>query len=121
MEISNANYIMKSEIKLVTYIDLVKSVAGVPSFLLIICRFCFKQFERHYSSNQMLDSFAKGDKDENSKANTQKSKLGFCTQMRLFLFYENPIMFFFKTSSTRSMTLSRGGSYFGWPNTIFFV
>jgi len=49
----------------------------------------------------MLDQFYakddKGDKGEtsNSKANKQKNKLSFCTQMRLFLFYENPIMFFF--------------------------
>ena len=53
---------MKSEIKLVTYIDLVKSVAGVPSFLLIICRFCFKQFERYYSSYQMSSNFPDHDK-----------------------------------------------------------
>ena len=57
LQIALANSVIKSEIKLVTYIDLVKSVAGVPSFLLIICKFCFKQFERYYSSYQMSESF----------------------------------------------------------------
>ena len=84
---------IKSEIKVVTYIDLVKSVAGVPSFLLIICRFCFKQFERYYSSYQMSSSFPEYDKNPAKVQKDRKKPLTFCEQMKLFLFYENPITF----------------------------
>ena len=38
-----------SEIKLVTYLDLITKVAGVPSFLLIICKFWLKNFGSFYS------------------------------------------------------------------------
>ena len=38
----NTDSILKSEIKVVTYIDLIASVAGVPSFLLIIYLYIIK-------------------------------------------------------------------------------
>ena len=41
--------IKKSEIKVVTYIDLITQVAGVPSFLFIIAQFTMKNFENFYS------------------------------------------------------------------------
>ena len=85
--------VVKSEIKLVTYIDLVKSVAGVPSFLLIICRFCFKQFERYYSSYQMSSQFPDHDKSPPKGQKDRKRTMTFCEQMKLFIFYENPITF----------------------------
>ena len=93
MEFSLANEIIKSEIKLVTYIDLVKSVAGVPSFLLIICRFCFKQFENYYSSVQMSNSFPEYDKNPAKGQKERLKHMSFCEQMKLFIFYENPITF----------------------------
>ena len=34
----------------VTYIDLLTSVAGVPSFLFIVYQFLMKNFERFYSN-----------------------------------------------------------------------
>ena len=43
------SYIKKSEIKVVTYIDLITQVAGVPSFLFIIAQFTMKNFENFYS------------------------------------------------------------------------
>ena len=89
----NSDFILKSEIKLVTYIDLVKSVAGVPSFLLIICRFCFKQFERYYSSYQMSSQFPDHDKSPPKGQKERKKQMSFCEQMKLFVFYENPITF----------------------------
>ena len=42
IHILNGNFVIKSEFKLVTYIDLIASVAGVPSFLMIICKFFMK-------------------------------------------------------------------------------
>jgi len=41
--------VKKSEIKVVTYIDLITQVAGVPSFLFIIAQFTMKNFENFYS------------------------------------------------------------------------
>ena len=41
--------IKKSELKVVTYIDLITQVAGVPSFLFIIAQFTMKNFENFYS------------------------------------------------------------------------
>ena len=43
------NSFKKSEIKVVTYIDLITQVAGVPSFLFIIAQFTMKNFENFYS------------------------------------------------------------------------
>ena len=45
------------EFKLVTYIDLLTSVAGVPSFLLIIYKFLMKQFEKFYSDYKIYQTF----------------------------------------------------------------
>ena len=43
------NIVKKSEIKVVTYIDLITQVAGVPSFLFIIAQFTMKNFENFHS------------------------------------------------------------------------
>ena len=43
------NSVKKSEIKVVTYIDLITQVAGVPSFLFIIAQFTMKNFENFHS------------------------------------------------------------------------
>ena len=82
---------IKSEIKVVTYIDLVTQVAGVPSFLLIICKFWLKKFENYYSQFQMSKSVQLSqhpDKDD-------KNELPFCRQLGIFLRYENPVVYGF--------------------------
>jgi len=43
------NDIKKAEMKVVTYIDLFTQVAGVPSFLFIIYKYCLDDFEKFYS------------------------------------------------------------------------
>lgn len=47
--IMNEDSIAKSEFKVVTIIDLLTSVAGVPSFLFIIYKYFLKHFESFYS------------------------------------------------------------------------
>ena len=49
IQVNLDNEVLISEIKLVTYIDLITKVAGVPSFLLIICKFWLKNFGSFYS------------------------------------------------------------------------
>ena len=65
-----------SEIKVVTYIDLLTQVAGIPSFLFMICKFLMKNFEIFYSDLRMAECFqdkgngpppsSKGDKKNNN-------------------------------------------------------
>lgn len=45
----NGVSVVKAEIKVVTYIDLLTKVAGVPSFLFLVYKFCLKHFEKFYS------------------------------------------------------------------------
>ncbi len=48
-----ANPVVKAEIKVVTIVDLLTKVAGIPSFLFIIYKYCLKHFERFYSDVQI--------------------------------------------------------------------
>ena len=47
--IYNDDTTIKAELKVVTYIDLLTQVAGVPSFLFIIYKYCLEDFEKFYS------------------------------------------------------------------------
>ncbi len=49
--------VVKAEIKVVTIIDLLTKVAGIPSFLFIIYQYGLKHFERFYSDVQIYSSF----------------------------------------------------------------
>ena len=49
IHIFNDDTKIKAELKVVTYIDLLTQVAGVPSFLLIIYKYCLEDFEKFYS------------------------------------------------------------------------
>ena len=57
----------QSEFKVVTYVDLVTQVAGVPSFLLIISKFLLKHFENFYSDLQMASEFKANDQFKNDE------------------------------------------------------
>ena len=65
--IQNANYVVYAEMSVVTYVDLLASVAGVPSFLLIIYKYLMKNFEKFYSNVEIYKSF----KEENRPRDTQ--------------------------------------------------
>ena len=78
------NSVKKSEIKVVTYIDLITQVAGVPSFLFIIAQFTMKNFENFHSDLQMTQTFK-------SQDNMTDQNFGFLNQLCVFLFYENPV------------------------------
>ena len=87
------------EFKVVTYIDLLTSVAGVPSFLLIIYRFLMKEFEKFYSDYRIYQTFIDLD-DESSKEPPPVKKFqrnfgsSIFQQLCVFLRYENPLMSF---------------------------
>ena len=57
MELKIVHTSLLSEIKVFTYVDLITSVAGVPSFLFIISQFLMKYFESFYSDLQITQPF----------------------------------------------------------------
>ena len=61
------NEVQVSEFKVVTYIDLLTSVAGVPSFLLLIYRFVLKRFEKFHSDCIIYNAFVEKVKIEPNK------------------------------------------------------
>lgn len=74
MYIELDNEVIKSEIKVVTYIDLITQVAGVPSFLLIICKFWLKKFENFYSQYQMSKTFKTSSGGDDDKFHAQDNQ-----------------------------------------------
>ena len=98
-----------SEIKVVTYVDLITSVAGVPSFLLIIYKYFLKSFEKFYSDFKMTTIFKDNsrpepppdppsdDKKTAVKPKDYKQPLQFhefdiYSQLYVFLAYKNPFV-----------------------------
>ena len=48
--IRHADSIVRAELKVISYIDLVAKVAGIPSFLFLVYRFFLSHFETFYSN-----------------------------------------------------------------------
>ncbi len=48
---------MKSQLKVITFLDLLSSVSGIPNFLFIVFGFWIAKFQRFYSNFQMYKSF----------------------------------------------------------------
>ena len=54
----NANNVIKASINIVTIVDLLTQVAGVPSFLLLISKVLLHRFEYFYTDLKIYQSFS---------------------------------------------------------------